>query len=434
VPATLADAAPPESPGGKNINPGESSTMVQMVAEEVIVDVGATRSSEPFDDGFGERMVGGYRLAYNCTFWMVNQGSKTEQLAVRFPIRSKWDYGVITIQSIKIDGDPVPWLEDGVDMDVPFNWAHFNVTFPPGEEVEIKVTYTSFTNWYKGFTHEWASYTLETGAGWYGPIGQGRIILRLPYQATEENIVFETSAPGGEIEGADVVWEFENLEPTGQDNWYVQIIDPDTWISIVADRKKLESSPNNSAALIRLAEAIFYSTVEDREGTLRYQEEMFQEGMAAIAKAVELQPDDLELRAMYIQYLAADFNDETYALFQEQKNFVYSVDPDHYIFDYNFYGLYGYTKTKEALQNPPVTTTPENTDKPTQTSTQLPAEEKPTNTPEASPLLVKTSIPDSPLPEQKPVNLATLLFGAVGVGIVGVALILGIILILRRKK
>ena len=437
VPAVLADAAPPEAPDGENIDPGKSTTMVQMVAEEVVVDVGATLDSYLFDDGYGEWAVNGYRLAYNCTFWMVNQGVVIENLAVRFPINTQWEYGGITIQSIKVDGDPVSWWEDEIDVSQPFSWAHFDVTFPPGEEVEIKVTYTSLTKPQKGFAYEWVSYILETGAGWYGPIGQGRIILRLPYAPTTENVLLELSSPDAEFNGSDLVWEFTDLEPTSEDNWRAWIVNPDTWLAIESNREKLESSPNNSAALARLSELIYPVCVEEREQKVWYQEEMFEEGFEAIEKAVGFLPEDLDLRGLFIRYLIADLDDERYAILQDQLAYVTSVDPENPALTWPDYsaGYWEYMSTKQAVEAQPSPVTPIPATVPVPTNTPPPVVQ-PTHPPK--PIEDDDVIPAVEIPPEEesgmPVLSIALLVGGLAFGAVILLGVVVLVIILRGKR
>lgn len=97
-------------------------------------------------------------------------------------------------------------------------------------------------------------YLLETGAGWYSQIGKGEISLILPYDAAPgENINLKESSPGAEVVGSMVTWTFNNLEPDSQDNWHAQLIDPETWKSILDLREKLEKNPNEADFLRSLA-------------------------------------------------------------------------------------------------------------------------------------------------------------------------------------
>ena len=383
----LADAAPEPPPDGKNIDPGEETTMVQMVAEEVIIDVGATREEHNMGEDYAFMTLSGYLVAYNCTFWMVNQGDTTEQMTVRFPIRSQFEVGTVDIHSMRVDGKPVDWHEDEIDWHADFTWAHFDVTFPPGEEVEIKVTYTTLTREDgKGQPEEIVTYVLETGAGWYGPIGQGRIILRLPYPATPENVHTDDRSEGAVFNESDVYWEFTDLEPTRQDNLWVEIISPETWFEITAAREKLEDSPNNLSALRRLADAVFSVTVYPWAYDLTGSPELYNEGLAAMAKAVSLAPNDPEVHWRYLEYLMSDPGIETYDTFKEEIEIMEQLDPDY---EFHDPGLLDWAmgRFEHLFITPPptsaeaVTATPESiaavpteTPKPTKTATATPTE------------------------------------------------------------
>jgi len=428
-----ADAAPPESPGGNNLDPGEGSTMVQMVAEEVIIDVGATRDGYSVVESYGDYVYGN-KLAFNCTFWMVNQGEETENLAVRFPLRMEYETGEIKIQSIKIDGNPVTWREDEYVYGET-NWAHFDVTFPPGEEVEIKVVYTSLTKPYKGYAQERITYILETGAGWYGPIGKGKIILRLPYPATKENVILKAAITGARFTGSDVVWEFTDLEPAREDNFHVSVVATDTWLSIVSDREKLEEHPNNSSALIRLGKAIYSICVEERFRSLDYQEELFQVGLEALLKGISFLPEDLDLRVLYSEFLMADLKDDNYPILLEQLDYIESIDPDHWIFDAKSYssGYLEYMSTLEARENPAVTepsSTQEPALPPTTTLTPEPTHsEPPTDTPQPTTAPKPTGIPPEPV---EPVRSWSFLLFIAGFAVL-VVIGLAVFFVIRRR-
>lgn len=326
IPA-LADAAPPPPPDGRNILPGEEITMVQMVAEEVIIDVGATWQIIELGEEYYHETLSGYVLAFNCTFWMVNQGSESESMAVRFPIHYKYSVGRIEIHSIKINGDSVYWWEDEIDRTADFNWAHFNVTFPPGEEVEIKITYTTLTypnGLYHGIPHEIVSYVLSTGAGWYGPIGKGKIILRLPYNATPENVFTYRQEKKFIFTESDVYWEFTDLEPTTNDNLWIDVVSPANWLDILSERAKLEESPNNTAALHRLAASIYDISIYMHY--LNGPETLFTEGFNAIEKAARLLPNDLDVHILYLDYLITNADESNVELIEEELSYIQSLD------------------------------------------------------------------------------------------------------------
>ncbi len=53
-------------------------------------------------------------------------------------------------------------------------WAEFDVSFPPGEDVTISVSYDLAGTGYESETCTNFYYILATGAGWNGTIGCGR--------------------------------------------------------------------------------------------------------------------------------------------------------------------------------------------------------------------------------------------------------------------
>jgi len=383
-----ADAAPEPLPDGKNLAPGEESTMVQMVAEEVIIDVSATELTIDMGEDYAFMKKTGYPVVYNCRFWMVNQGEETESMAVRFPIRSQYEVGKVELLNVKVNGKPVDWWEDEINWHADFNWAHFNVTFPPGEEVEIMVTYTSLTN-LASWTNplEVVTYVLETGAGWYGPIGKGRIILRLPYAASSQNVDLSGRPAEVVFTGTDVLWEFTDLEPEPMDNFWVEVVSPNEWAVIEAAREKLAGSPNNLSAQLRLAETIFLICVYDRAETVEFMPELFPEGLRAMANAVRLNPGDVDLHIQYARFLIADLNPETYALLLTELETIEELNPDHEDLDSLYYNFpINFYKTQVAATNlsePTSTATPTKIPLPTFTPT-LTKPPKPTDTPQRS--------------------------------------------------
>ncbi len=94
-------------------------------------------------------------------------------------------------------------------------WAGFDVTFPVRENVIIQVSYQMQSTGID-FIQD-LEYILETGAGWAGPIQHGDVIVKFPYPATSENVLPE-STPGFQLRENEVVWSFDNLEPTSANN------------------------------------------------------------------------------------------------------------------------------------------------------------------------------------------------------------------------
>ena len=421
--------------------------MVQMVDEEVIIDVGSTFDTISNDDAFPNEWTSGYRLAYNCTFWMVNQGSDTETMNVRFPIHSAYEVGKLDIVSIKVDGDPVEWWEDEIVWDQDYNWAHFSVSFPPGEEVEMKVTYTTLTyanGLFHDIPHDSLNYILATGAGWYGPIGKGRIIIRFPYKATSENVFLEYQDKPFQFTDSDLVWEFTDLEPTSDDNIYLDFVSPNRWLEIIAEREKLESSPNNTSAMYRLAAAIFDVTVNETWFELIAPEPLFNKGLEAIQKAAGLAPNDVEIQVLYLSYLVTSASEEDLDLLEDQIAHIQSLNPDLSEED-------GWTisAAEEKVSNlmTPKTNTPEPTTEPEPASTNTPepvdTPVPPADNPEPTATRQREMTPEAgylatgtPLPGflGRSANLPVVLILVIGAVGLGLLVVVGLAVWLIRRK
>ncbi len=435
-----ADAAPPEPPNGEIIQPGVETTMVQMVAEEVIIDVGSTFDTISMDDEFPYRTTSGYRLAYNCTFWMVNQGTETESMNVRFPIRSAYEVGKLEIVSIKVDGDPVEWWEDDIVWNQDYNWAHFPVTFPPGEEVEMKVTYSTLTyanGYLHGIPHDSLNYILATGAGWYGPIGKGTIIIRFPYKATSENVFLGYQEKPFQFTESDLYWEFTDLEPTSNDNLFLEFVSPNRWLQIISEREKLEGSPNNVASLHRLAAAIFDVTVYEGAFGLIAPEPLFIQGLEAIGKAAHLAPNDLDIQILYLGYLITNASEENLDLLEDELAHIQSLDIELGQED-------GFTIMAAEQKIAYLKTPKENTPEPT-----MSPESAATNTQEASPSSTptptrqpemtpeKTYLPSAtPLPEvvERSAVLPTWLILVLSAAGLGMLVVIGLVIWLIQRR
>lgn len=190
--AALADIAPPYNPPGSNLNTGAEITQVRMVAEIVLIDV--RKDTMPGSLG---------RARVTADFTMRNLGDTAESMAVRFPIAANngYDnsYPEITDVVIKVGEKQVafrranyPFRFDRSYMDDIVPWAEFDVTFPVAQDVPIQVAYNLSGTGYSDqpfFTTFY--YVLETGAGWQGTIGSADIILRLPYAANPQNVIFD---------------------------------------------------------------------------------------------------------------------------------------------------------------------------------------------------------------------------------------------------
>jgi len=267
-------------------------------------------------------------------FTMQNLGNELESMAVRFPIAADngYDnsYPEITNIAIQVNGNGVAFRRSdypagfgGAANDI-IPWAEFNVTFPVGKNVAVRVAYdlkgTGFTD--QPYTSFY--YTLETGAGWKDTIGSADIILRLPYQASTQNVLlgYADSPPAAEASFKDneVRWHLENFEPgrSGQlSNLEFDLVTPAVWQTAVTELDNVTKNPKDGEAWGRLGKAYktaiitvklfrtgpFYRT--DPGG-----EELYQLSVDAYQKCLALLPNDAVWHAGFAELLAihADFN------------------------------------------------------------------------------------------------------------------------------
>lgn len=323
-----ADVAPPGQPPGSNPQPGDELTQVRMLAETVLIEVQA-RAPE---GSLGRALV-------TADFTMHNLGAEAETMAVRFPIAA--DSGFSTYPEIlglivEVDGRTIPIRRTtGPDpvyggADVP--WAEFDVTFPPGADVLIRVRYTLEGSGEYPFIAFY--YILATGAGWKGSIGSADVILRLPYEASLQNVIFETeigwatTTPGGVLEGREVRWHFEDLEPTQADNMQIALVMPSAWERALAERANLAANPDDGEAWGRLGKLYKEITFLRRDyrrdaGGL----ELYTLSVEAYERAVSLLLDDalwhagfadlLAFHALYAAYAGEDVTAEAVRAMQE---------------------------------------------------------------------------------------------------------------------
>lgn len=285
----LADAAPPLRPPGSDLAPG-GETQVQMVAETVLIEIVPP---------------GGVHI--RADFTLRNQGAAEERMAVRFPLEdtafpASAHVGPVQVQNlaVAIGGQAVPWREIEEpfrDGNPPIRWAAFDVTFPPGQDVPLTVTYdTSLSGYGPGKGMALVRYILETGAGWYGPIGRADIIVRLPYPAVPENVrAPATKASGPEFAGRDARWHWESLEPTREDNWMLNLVWPEDWQRLLDARAALAARPADAQAALALAEACRMAG-SDAKGFVA-SEPLAGEAQAAVEQALAHAPGSADLHA-----------------------------------------------------------------------------------------------------------------------------------------
>jgi tetratricopeptide (TPR) repeat protein len=303
-----ADVAPPIYPPGSNPQPGAELTQVRMAAETVVIEV--LKDTAPQSLG---------RARVTADFTMHNLGTAEESMAVRFPISSndgRGGYPEISNLQITVDGRRVQYRRANYpdvgwsDEEVP--WAEFDVTFPVGQEVSITVTYDLKGSGYYPYTAFY--YILETGAGWKDTIGSADLILRLPYEASPQNVILDTqigwaeTTPGGVFQGNEVRWHFDEFEP-GQNqpvkNMEFALVAPPAWETVLTARANVEKYPNDGEVWGMLGKAykeVFLTGKSPREDAGG--QELYRLSVEAYEKCLSLEPNDAQWHAGFADLLA----------------------------------------------------------------------------------------------------------------------------------
>lgn len=310
APRASADVAPSPEAAASDIAP-ERGTQVQMARERVVLDVqmqSFTRNGHTYSVPFAE---------VTADFTMRNLGSADETMNVRFPKSfptavgfSPIEHG-IAIENIEtfVNGAPVTNHQETFDSTP---WAVWQVTFPAGRDVNLRVKYrTRGTDFYGSLDFY---YILQTGSGWRGPIGQGDIIFQFPFAADLEMVEpketyiraeYPSSTPPFVAQGNQLRWHFENLEPTPQDNVRLLIVRPDLWQAILDARAQVQRTPNNAAAHIQLGQqyrnAIPIKNWWPQGAT--FAERFGAYADAAFQRAVALAPNDFAAHLAYARFL-----------------------------------------------------------------------------------------------------------------------------------
>ncbi len=290
----FADVAPPEPPPGVIISPGQVQTQVRMVSELVTLTI-----LEKPSQAKGEAQT-------EATFLMRNLGAADEQMDVRFPLvfgesaYYREQFPEIENIRVTVDGKSVATTRQMLDTEFGANlpWAVFPVKFPAGKDVILAVSYTSLGFGYDPFVA--FRYILNTGAGWNGTIGSGDIVVRLPYQASLENVLvdettsFSLTSGTPTFSGNEARWHFEDLEPTFENDFEVSLVVPAYWRKVLNERDLTAKAPNDGEAWGRLGKAL-KEVIRYPRGYLRSDpigQELYREAVRAYEKSITLLPED----------------------------------------------------------------------------------------------------------------------------------------------
>lgn len=315
---------PPIYPSGSSVGvtPGEEN-MVRMVSEVVNLVVEEHEGKPPVDSG--DAPAAWMRGLVEAEFLMRNLGQDSQTFDVWFPLAASVHYeGMLTYQpentlqdfQVWVDGQPVAFdkvkAPDLFNPQMESTWARFKLTFPTGTDVIVRVVYTVYPSGRRPFGS--FEYILQTGAGWYGTIGQADVKITLPDTITPENV----SLAGRSVEGLPIApqpagfvivdntinWHFTDLEPTAQDNIFVDVLEPKAYHDLLAARVQSAANPTSVNAQLALAKAV--------EGSVMVVKMIGQHGggadLAAQAndayrKALELDPNRAETYSRYAEWM-----------------------------------------------------------------------------------------------------------------------------------
>jgi hypothetical protein len=295
-----ADIAPPPAPGFGGIKVFQP-TEVEMIYERVEVDI----NTYPKD---GDSTP--HEADITAWFVMRNTGKADEQMQVVFPLsnmrncdesgstpRSRVEFYTLEDSfSVEVSGQMVITQKitsfcSAIDE---IAWGAFDVNFPVGKDVLIKVNYKmqASTNEYdKSLALE---YVLATGSGWKGPIKQAYVVFRFPYLVTDGNIDAAETTLGYQKLYNEIFWSFRDMEPTPKDNVVVSFFEPGLWQKIRNLESAVSKNPKDVEAWLKLLE--IYHDISPFNLGQENEENKYQQAIAA-------NPDNAELYSGYANFL-----------------------------------------------------------------------------------------------------------------------------------
>lgn len=311
-----ADVAPPPAAPGAALAP-EATTAVRMVAERVVLSVEAVEPKGASNGLASDTMVG----TVEADFTLRNDGEAPETMAVRFPLwrdafevalpdgfAAEVDGAAVAVATVDGSGTPIATGRTSGSDRPAQGWASFPVTFAPGVDTRIVVRYRVALTGYPpyGTFH----YVLDTGAAWAGVIGDAEVVVRLPHPIDKANVALDADSmwdtgpqPAGfAVEGNDVVWRFDDLEPTEADNIRLTVLDPAVWQAIGAARAAAANTPESVESWRALGTALnaaLYTSRDVGVVTVADSEALAAEARAAFERALARAPDDVETLVAY---------------------------------------------------------------------------------------------------------------------------------------
>ncbi len=152
------------------------------------------------------------------------------------------------------------------------------------------------------------------------PSAAGEIILRLPYDASLQNVILSESQDMPEINGHEVHWSFTELEPTPQDNLTFEIVKPSIWMQVLDASGRISQNGQDGEAYGLLGEAYkqaFFAAPKSYPRDDAGAAPLLQWSRAAYERAVALDPENAQWHAGFAELLLENhfwthFQDTTY--------------------------------------------------------------------------------------------------------------------------
>lgn len=249
----------------------EENPAIQMVDETIIIDVypsypelldWSTMNWNQLDDAT-TRMGYGY-VQFEITYSFLNTSDEPVEVLMGFPQKDSGmgshgelkDFEALVLDSAHYwESIPVNFVD--IEEYGEVDWYTSEYTFPPGETLILN-RYWILPSSYKG-PSRWFEYTLETGASWKDMIEEAEVQVRFHEGITAEDVTGVEPAKDYFFDEANeiLVWYFEDLEPTEDDNLAITYKDPNAsdWI---CDYYPSDSTYSASSSYAPLNDAIHY--------------------------------------------------------------------------------------------------------------------------------------------------------------------------------
>jgi hypothetical protein len=356
APARADVGIQPILPDGSSIQP-DVETPIQMASERVVFNVrqatewdAADVTYNPMAYSLQNPMIPIWQLSVaevTADFTMSNPTREAVSMTVWFPLAStlesdEWESHAGEVAprienfQVSIAGQPLTYaineLPNPKGTDYPLlPWANFPVTFPPGQDTLIQVSYLIWAQEDISGVGMFLSYIFQTGAGWAGPIGRAELEINLPYLASPETIGM---LPVGEVyNGCQVSWTWENFEPGPEDDFSIWLIRQERWEELETARMRVINWPEDGEGYLDLADT-YRRLILGKYQILPGFGEIYQPmGVQAAQEAIRHLPGDgrphYELAMFYLAALPEDPTAEDLGPLLEELRLVAELAPSY---------------------------------------------------------------------------------------------------------